>query len=69
MNKHLKQLIDDAYAQTSKDDRFHFDEFTNVLSLNIIKQCALIALLEQQEPFEAILNHFDVEIEYNATVN
>lgn len=65
MNPNLKKLVDEAYAATSKDDRFHFDEYTKELSLSLIKQCALIALLEQHEPFEAILNHFDVEISYN----
>lgn len=65
MNQHLKQLVNDAYAQACKEDRFNFDVYTEELSLSIIKQCALIALIEQQEPFEAILNHFEVEISYN----
>ena len=64
MNKNLKQLVDDAYAQACKDDRFNFDVYTEQLTLQLIKQCALLALIEQHEPYEVILQHFGVQLEY-----
>jgi len=64
MNKNVKQAVDEAYSSACIDDRFNFDKFSEALSLNLIKQCALIALIEQHEPYEQILKHFDVEITY-----
>lgn len=64
MNQHVNQLVDEAYAQACKDDRFNFDIYTEQLTLRLIKQCALLALIEQHEPCEIILNHFGVQLEY-----
>ena len=64
MNQHVNQLVDEAYAQACKDDRFNFDIYTEQLTLRLIKQCALLALIEQHEPYEVILQHFGVQLEY-----
>ena len=66
MNKKIKELAEQAGPNTTEELK---SDRTNVYVIDvkkfaelIIRECAVVALREDHEPYECILKHFDIEV-------